>query len=306
MESIFVITVEHLVYEYPGKRALEDVSFKLEPKTITALVGPNGAGKTTLIRCLAALAPPFSGNITIAGFNTVDAPREIHKNLGYLSDFYGFYDDLSVEQNLSYFAWSHGVPFEDTQKKVDKAMNRLQLDNYRLQAAGTLSRGLKQRLAIAQAIVHEPELIILDEPASGLDPEARIQLSQLFVELNQAGATLIVSSHILAELEDYCTQMLVMRDGKITDFQQITDASPSLIYKITLSEAAELYLTKLSALSNKVTVLEHQGNLMTMQYISDDRNQATLLKDLILLGLPVVEITQVKHRLQDLYLGKKS
>lgn len=301
-----MITVEHLVYEYPGKRALEDISFKLEAKTITALVGPNGAGKTTLIRCLAALTPPFSGNIKISGFDTIEEPREIHKNLGYLSDFYGFYDDLNVEQNLSYFAWSHGIPFEETQEKVDKAMSRLQLDNYRFQAAGTLSRGLKQRLAIAQAIVHEPELIILDEPASGLDPEARIHLSQLFVELNRAGATIIVSSHILAELEDYCTQMLVMREGKITDFQQITDTASSLIYKVTLSEAAELYITKLSALSNKVTVLQHQDNLITLQYISDDKNQASLLKDLILLGLPVTEITQVKHRLQDLYLGKKS
>jgi ABC-2 type transport system ATP-binding protein len=217
-----MIVVENLVYEYPGKRALENISFSLESKTITALVGPNGAGKTTLIRCLAALAQPFSGKITISGYDTQENPREIHRSLGYLSDFYGFYDDLTVEQNLCYFAWSHGVSYVDTHNKVDKALSRLQLENFRLQSAGTLSRGLKQRLAIAQAIVHEPELIILDEPASGLDPEARIQLSALFVELNQAGSTLIVSSHILAELEDYCTQMLVMRDGKISDFHQLS------------------------------------------------------------------------------------
>lgn len=300
-----MIIVENLVYEYPGKRALENVSFSLEAKTITALVGPNGAGKTTLIRCLAALTQPFSGKITISGFDTLENPREIHHDLGYLSDFYGFYDELSVEQNLSYFAWSHGIPFQETQLKVDKAISRLQLEAYRSQAAGTLSRGLKQRLAIAQAIVHEPKLIILDEPASGLDPEARIHLSALFVELNQAGATLIVSSHILAELEDYCTQMLVMREGKITDFQQIDSATPTLIYKVTLSEPSEHYLIKLSALSNKITILEHQANLLTLQYIGDDKNQANLLKDLILLGLPVTEITQIKHRLQDLYLGKK-
>lgn len=299
-----MIVVENLVYEYPGKRALENVSFSLEPQTITALVGPNGAGKTTLIRCLAALSQPFSGKITISGFDTLDNPREIHHDLGYLSDFYGFYDELSVEQNLCYFAWSHGISYQNTQFKVDKAISRLQLTDYRKQAAGTLSRGLKQRLAIAQAIVHEPKLIILDEPASGLDPEARIQLSSLFVELNQAGATLIVSSHILAELEDYCTQMLVMREGKITDFKQLSTI-PSLIYKITLSEPVDLYLDKISTLAH-IKILNHKDNIFEVAYVGDNKNQPDLLKQLIALALPVIEITQLKHRLQDLYLGKKT
>lgn len=299
-----MIIVENLVYEYPGKRALEQVSFNLEPQTITALVGPNGAGKTTLIRCLAALTHPFSGKITISGFDTLENPREIHRDLGYLSDFYGFYDELSVEQNLSYFAWAHAIPYQDIELKVDKAISRLQLNEYTKQAAGTLSRGLKQRLAIAQAIVHEPKLIILDEPASGLDPEARIHLSALFVELNQAGATLIVSSHILAELEDYCTQMLVMREGKITDFKQLSN-TPSLIYKITLSEPVDLYLNKISGLTD-INLLSHQDNIFEVAYVGENKSQPDLLKQFITLGLPVIEITQVKHRLQDLYLGKKS
>jgi ABC-2 type transport system ATP-binding protein len=299
-----MILVENLVYEYPGKRALDNVSFDLKPKTITALVGPNGAGKTTLIRCLVALTQPFSGKITISGLDTLENPREIHHHLGYLSDFYGFYDELTVEQNLCYFAWSHGIAYQDTQVKVDKAITRLELADYRHQLASTLSRGLKQRLGIAQAIVHEPSLIILDEPASGLDPEARIHLSSLFVELNQAGATLIVSSHILAELEDYCTQMLVMRDGKITDVQQLTN-TPSLTYTIKLSEPAALFLEKLGALSD-INILSHEDNILTLTYVGTAENQPNLLKQLMALGLPVIEITQVKHRLQDLYLGKKA
>jgi ABC-2 type transport system ATP-binding protein len=299
-----MILVENLVYEYPGKRALDNLSFKIEPKTITALVGPNGAGKTTLIRCLVALTQPFSGKITISGLDTLENPREIHHHLGYLSDFYGFYDELTVEQNLFYFAWSHGVPYEESQSKVDKAIGRLQLVEYRHQLASTLSRGLKQRLGIAQAIVHEPSLIILDEPASGLDPEARIHLSSLFVELNQAGATLIVSSHILAELEDYCTQMLVLREGKIADVKQLT-SSPDLIYTIKLSEPAALFLEKLDALSD-IHILSHQENNLTLNYVGTAENQPNLLKQLMALGIPIIEITQTKHRLQDLYLGKKA
>ena len=300
-----MIQVENLVYEYPGKRALDNMSFNLEPKTITALVGPNGAGKTTLIRCLTALAEPFSGKITVSGFDTLEHARAIHQNLGYLSDFYGFYDELTVEQNLCYFAWSHGISPQDVPMKIEKAIGRLQLKNYIYQLAGTLSRGLKQRLAIAQAIVHEPRLIILDEPASGLDPEARIHLSSLFIELNQAGATLIVSSHILSELEDYCTQMLVMREGKITDFQQLSNNPTAPIYKITLSNMASLFLEKLTGMPH-IRVLSHQENTLTLIYVNENKNQPSLLQQLLDLKLPVIEITQVKHRLQDLYLGKKS
>src|SRR5690606_38862285 len=149
--------------------------------------------------------------------------------------------------------------------------------------------------------VHEPKLIILDEPASGLDPEARIQLSSLFVELNQAGATLIVSSHILAELEDYCTQMLVIREGKITDFKQLSTI-PSLIYKITLSEPVDLYLDKISTLTH-IKILNHQDNIFEVAYVGENKNQPDLLKHLMALSLPIIEITQLKHRLQDLYLG---
>lgn len=299
-----MILVENLVYEYPGKRALDDVSFELKPQTITALVGPNGAGKTTLIRCLVALTPPFSGKISISGLDTLEHPREIHRHLGYLSDFYGFYEELTVEQNLCYFAWSHGIAYEEVQAKADKAIRRLALEAYRNQLAGTLSRGLKQRLGIAQAIVHEPPLIILDEPASGLDPEARIHLSALFVELNKAGATLIVSSHILAELEDYCTQMLVMRDGKITDFQQLSN-QPSLNYQLTLSSPASAYIEKLSVLTT-IKIISHEANIITVAYIGSAQDQSNLLKQIMALDIPIAEITQVKHRLQDLYLSKKS
>ncbi|MFI4936930.1 MAG: ABC transporter ATP-binding protein [Candidatus Berkiellales bacterium] len=209
-----MIIVENLCFDYPGKRALDNVSFTISPHTITALVGPNGAGKTTLLRCLSALESPTHGKITIDGWDADRHPRKIHEEGSYLPDFFGLYDDLTVFQNLRFFAWSHGC-FSGTKTLVEEAMQRLDLKKYQHVTAGKLSRGLRQRLAIAQTIIHKPKILFLDEPASGLDPESRYHLSKLFLDLQKEGTTLIVSSHILAELEDYSTHMLVVNQGKI-------------------------------------------------------------------------------------------
>jgi len=138
-----MIEVRDLVYEYPNKRALSGVSLSVAPKTITALVGPNGAGKTTLLRCLAALEPPYSGTVTIDGLDTRDAPRQIHERLGYLPDFYGLYDELTVRRVLTYAAWSHGLAPALAAAAVEKAAARVALVDRLETKAGELSRGLR-------------------------------------------------------------------------------------------------------------------------------------------------------------------
>ena len=185
-----MIEVRDLVYEYPTKRALEGVSLNVPAQTIVALVGPNGAGKTTLLRCLAALEPPYSGAVTIDGLDTREHPREIHARLGYLPDFYGLYDELTVRRCLTYAAWSHGLSAEAVDAAVTKAAARVGLSDRLESKAGELSRGLRQRLGIGQAIVHEPKVLLLDEPAAGLDPQARRDLSGLLTSLRDAGMTL--------------------------------------------------------------------------------------------------------------------
>jgi ABC-2 type transport system ATP-binding protein len=210
-----MIDVRDLVYEYPSKRALEGVSLAVPAQTIVALVGPNGAGKTTLLRCLAALEPPYSGMVRIDGLDTREYPREIHSRLGYLPDFYGLYDELSVCRCLTYAAWSHGIAAAAVEPAVAKAAERVGLSDRMETKAGELSRGLRQRLGIGQAIVHEPKVLLLDEPAAGLDPQARRDLSVLLLALRDAGMTLVVSSHILAELEDYCSEMIIIENGRV-------------------------------------------------------------------------------------------
>jgi ABC-2 type transport system ATP-binding protein len=210
-----MIEVENLVYEYPTARALKGVSLRVPDQTITALVGPNGAGKTTLLRCLAALEYPYSGRVLIDGLDTSHSPRDIHARMGYLPDFYGLYDDLTVRRCLTYAARSHGIASDAAPRAVEKAAGRVGLLDRLDSKSGELSRGLRQRLGIGQAIVHEPHVLLLDEPAAGLDPQARRDLSSLLLTLRDGGMTLVVSSHILAELEDYCSEMIIIENGLI-------------------------------------------------------------------------------------------
>jgi len=298
-----VISVEQLVYEYPGQRALDNISLTIPQGSITALVGPNGAGKTTLMRCIAALSLPFSGQVTVDGLNTHQHPREVHQRLGYLSDFFGLYDELTVRQCLIYMARSRLIPEADVPKRVDATAEMLHLTDRLEQKAGQLSRGWRQRLGIAQSIIHRPKVVLLDEPASGLDPEARHQLSSLFLKLRNEGMTLVVSSHILSELEDYCTAMVILRDGRIVE-QNTTDAvqARTLSLSIELAEEAAPHqhtLTTMDGVSN-VTADGHQ---LHCQFVGDNKAQAGLLKALINAKLPIIAFSPVKQRMQDIYMS---
>ncbi|NJD05295.1 MAG: ABC transporter ATP-binding protein, partial [Methylococcaceae bacterium] len=215
------IHVEHLVFEYPNVRALDDVCFAIPTGSITALVGPNGAGKTTLLRCIAALDQPLSGRIQVGDIDVLAEPRLCHRRIGYLSDSFGLYESLTVRQCLSYAAEANGLDHAVVSEAVERTAQRLNLRERLEQKAGELSRGLRQRVAIGQAIIHGPSLVLLDEPAAGLDPEARHHLSQLFRALQADGMTLLVSSHILAELAEYSTGMLVLKDGRIAGHESI-------------------------------------------------------------------------------------
>ena len=216
-----MITVTNLIFDYPSLRALDNVSFAIEPNTVTALIGPNGAGKTTLMRCIAALDAPLSGTIEVDGLDVERHPREVHARMGFLYDFYGLYDELTVAQSLTHRAGAQGVGADLQASRVATAAERLKLTEKLDQQVGTLSRGWRQRLSIALNIVHEPKLLLLDEPASGLDPVARDELSKTLRELHGAGMTIVVSSHILSELEDYSTHVLAIDNGRITNFGAI-------------------------------------------------------------------------------------
>ena len=297
-----MISVDNLVYEYPTKRALHGVSFHLEAATVTALVGPNGAGKTTLLRCLAALEHPFAGRVAIAGMTTVEMPRDVHRRLGYLSDFFGLYDDLSVQRCLTFAAMSHGI-IDNLPTVVNRAAERLGLLDRLAENASSLSRGLRQRLAIAQAIIHEPSVLLLDEPASGLDPEARISLSRLLAELRTQGLTLVVSSHILAELEAYSTHMLMIRDGRITGHQTLSSYQPADQPMALRLLAPDPRLAEILTAEAGISSLEVREESAEFRLTGGDEQRARILQILIEQGLEVAQFGPVKQSMEDVYLA---
>ena len=220
-----MIDISQLVFEYPGHRALDGVSLRIAEGSVTALVGPNGAGKSTLLRCIAGLEQPLSGRIQVKGISVTDEPREVHRHLGYLSDFFGLYDRLSVQRCLEYSALAMGLPQRQAAGRAEEVAAQLGLGELLQRCPTELSRGQRQRVAIGQAIVHQPGVLLLDEPASGLDPEARGSLSQLFRQLQAQGMTLVVSSHILSELDEYCTHILSIRNGRIESHEALDQVS---------------------------------------------------------------------------------
>lgn len=232
-----MIEISDLYFDYPGFRALNGINLFIEAGTVTALVGPNGAGKTTLLRCIAALEVPTSGTIKVAGFDVYESPREVHRRMGYLSDSFGLYADLSVEQGLEYAARSQGLEGEQAiGYAVRKTAERMGLGDKLELRAGALSRGQRQRLAIGQAIIHSPEVLLLDEPASGLDPEARALLTDVFKALQAQGMSLLVSSHILAELDQYSTHMLALNQGRVLEHRPLHTTAVSRLLRMEFTQ----------------------------------------------------------------------
>ena len=297
-----MINVEQLIFEYPNLRALDEVSFHIPQGSITALVGPNGAGKTTLLRCMAALEQPVSGEIRINNIDVLEHPRECHRIIGYLSDFFGLYDRLTVRQCLHYVARAQGIADEDCAAAIAKVSHGLSITDRLDVLAGTLSRGLRQRVAIAQAIIHSPRVVLLDEPASGLDPEARHELAELFLDLQKQGMTLLVSSHILAELEAYSTDMLVLRDGKIIEQVAIKATTHAQDFKLVLASPVDNLAAILQDIDKlKVLKIEH-NQLVLLQVQGDSQQQHALLTQLLAHHLPICEFAKITSNLQDTYL----
>jgi ABC-2 type transport system ATP-binding protein len=298
-----MIIVKDVVFDYPASRALRGVSFEVTDGAVLALVGPNGAGKTTLLRCMAALDPPTSGTIGIAGLDVVESPRAVHRLLGFLPDFFGLYDELTVRQCLIYAARSREVGPAQAPAAAEQAAARVKLGDRLESRAGQLSRGLRQRLAIAQTIVHSPRVLLLDEPAAGLDPEARRDLSELITRLAGDGMTIIVSSHILAELEDYSTRMLMLRDGAVAGGGVVEAGSGAQTRE---REAVEVvFAAPPPDLEQTLTGLELKVVSLTgATAVIEADDGSDIVRRLVEAGLSVRSFTPARRTLEQAYLAE--
>jgi ABC-2 type transport system ATP-binding protein len=300
-----MIEITGLTFDYPGHRALHEVSLTVTAGSVTALVGPNGAGKTTLMRCIAGLETPLAGQIQVAGMDVVERPREVHRIMGYLSDFFGLYQDLTVAQCLEYAAAAQGLPTAEIPAAIHNTARQLDLDDRLQQTSGSLSRGLRQRVAIGQAVIHNPKVLLLDEPASGLDPEARAHLAALFRQLQADGMTLLVSSHILAELDEYSTHLLALRDGRVLESRalQTVPGSAGSLRKLQLSLAGpDTRLADFLQAQPGVTIEDADADFARIDFGGDHAAQAALLAELVGAGFAVASFAESKENLQQTYL----
>ena len=297
-----MIKVQNLVFDYMTKRALHNVSFEIKKGSIVALIGPNGAGKTTLMRCMAGLVKPFGGNVFLNDINVTEEARRSHQYISYLSDVFGLYDELTAYECLKYAALAYGIPDDKVPAAIKKAALKLKIADYLDDYAGNLSRGLRQKLAIAQVIINSPKFIILDEPASGLDPEARLELSKLFIQLKEEGHTLLISSHILAELEDYATDVIVLDKGRIVKNEKIVAKSEKagVSIEINLKDKHAKLITLLKKDKNVVNPVKAE-NLVCFSFLGSDNDLSKLLKDIIAEGFNVIEFMKAKSLVRSAY-----
>lgn len=301
-----LVSVADVIFDYDTVRALSDISFDIEPGMVVALVGPNGAGKTTLMRCICALEQPATGTIRVAGTEVRENPREVHRNVGFLPDFFGLYDELTVEQSLLFHAGVKKLARKDQRPQMLWAASHLGLSEQLDRRVGELSRGNRQKVAIAQAIIHKPRIALLDEPASGLDPDARRQLSQTIRALNRDGMTFIVSSHILSELEDYSSHVLIVRDGRIDAFRPLGGEKESRAATVTCRIALagpDARLQEMLAARSGVDVLDADEISVTCVIDDSADGRQDLLRDLVMAGLPVVEFSDLRQSVSDVYFG---
>ena len=273
----------------------------MSPGSITAVVGPNGAGKSTLFKCLIGLESPVQGTIHIDSINITDNPRAINGKIAYLAENIGVYDQLTIRQSLNYAASLHLMKVPDVNRSVQELCKELAIDDRLDVKLSKLSKGLRQCVAIAQAVIHSPAIILLDEPSSGLDPEARHRVISLFKKLQQNGATLLISTHLLSEIESYYSNLLIIKDGHLIRSEGVNKAQTNLtLIKLKMDEGQASVVNELE-LNPKVSFQERTADGVTFYFNGDKEQQAKLLKSLVSLNSTISSFEVVPEDLQKKY-----
>jgi len=210
-----MIRTDTLVKMYRNVTAVKNLSLEIHQGDVFGFIGPNGAGKTTTIKILATLLKPTAGDAFINGYSVLDNPMEVRRMIGYMPDFFGVYDDMKVWEYLDFFAAAYKIDRSRRKQIIEDVLVLTDLQSKRDEFVESLSRGMKQRLCLAKTLVHDPQVLLLDEPASGLDPRARIEMRELLKELRRMGKTILISSHILPELADFCNKIGIIEKGEL-------------------------------------------------------------------------------------------
>jgi ABC-2 type transport system ATP-binding protein len=304
-----ILRTEGLVKRYDGTLAVAGVDLSVEAGEIFGLVGPNGAGKTTILRMLATLLRPSAGEAEIDGWSVTRNPDQVRGVLGFMPDVFGVYDDMKVWEYLDFFARCHGIPAAGRRRMIGDLLDLVDLGDKRDRYVQTLSRGMQQRLCLAHALVHDPQVLLLDEPASGLDPRARVELRELLRELRSLGKTIIISSHILPELEELCTSVAIVDRGQVLAQGRVTDIERRLRFGAVLRvrliadrEALEAARDRFASDPEVASAVVLEDGTVELGFRGDDAASARLLAESVRSGLPIVSFARAASDLEELFL----
>ena len=304
-----IVRATGLVKRYDRTLAVAGLDLDIAEGEIFGLVGPNGAGKTTTLKILATLLVPDSGDAEIAGASVRRHPNDVRRVLGFMPDSFGVYDDMKVWEYLDFFARCYGISAERRRRMIGDLLELVDLGPRRDTYVAGLSRGMQQRLCLAHALVHDPAVLLLDEPASGLDPRARVELRELLRELRSLGKTILVSSHILPELEELCTSVAIIDRGQVLVHGRVADIERRLrvgaVFRVRIlgeGEAHEAARAWFAVQPDVVTADLLKDGQVEIGFHGDDDGSARLLATAVGAGLRVATFSRAASDLEELFL----
>ncbi|WP_088005838.1 ABC transporter ATP-binding protein [Indiicoccus explosivorum] len=303
-----MIEVDGLTKKFGSFYALRDLTMTIDGGTVFGYVGANGAGKSTTFSIIATLLQPTAGEVKVDGISVTEKPHEVRRRIGYMPDFFGVYDQLKADEYLDFYGASYGLDRIERRAAIPKLLELVNLEQKRYEYVDDLSRGMKQRLCLARALIHDPDILILDEPASGLDPRARVEMREILGHLRTMGKTILISSHILPELAELCDTIGVIDSGELKAFGSVRAIqeklqSEKLItvrVKGDIRQAITFFeqdpsISRMDADSGKGTV--------TFLYRGAEEEQIALLKKALTAGLPVLSFAEEETDLEDVYMA---
>ncbi|MEA3319154.1 MAG: ABC transporter ATP-binding protein [Bacillota bacterium] len=303
-----MIETINLTKKYGKFTALDSLNLKVEKGTVFGFVGHNGAGKSTTFSILSTLLAPTSGTAIVNGYDVTKNPKMVRKYIGYMPDFFGVYDQFKTDEYLDFYGASYGIPLEERQKLIPQLLELVNLTDKKDAYVDVLSRGMKQRLCLARALIHDPEVLILDEPASGLDPRARIEMREILRELKSMGKTIMISSHILPELAEMCDEIGVINGGKLVATGRVEEIHQQLqankVLKVLILKDIDKAITffeDIPSVSN-IQLSEQRSNLLSFSFEGTDEEQVALLKKALDSGIMILSLSQEESNLEDIFL----
>ncbi|MCR8979133.1 ABC transporter ATP-binding protein [Brevibacillus laterosporus] len=301
-----MIQTQNLSKRYGKFEALKNVNLSIQKGSVYGFIGPNGAGKSTTMMILATLLPATSGKAYVGGYDVEKEPKEVKQLLGYMPDFFGVYDNLKATEYLDFYARAYNIPARNRSNLVADLLDLVNLSNKADAYVDHLSRGMKQRLGLARCLVHSPEILILDEPASGLDPRARIEMREILKKLQGMGKTILISSHILPELAELCDEIGVIERGQLIANGAVNEVSTETrgisIMQVKTLGNVELAEQILHA-SPFVKRLDNKNSHFRFHFTGTPEEKVILLQQLIQANIPVTHFADSQENLEDVFLA---